>query len=689
MSLPVRARLPTAAMLLLVPFTVVAQEIDEIIVTADFRRRAVSDLAASVTVFDAHQIEQRAVQHFEELVNAVPNLNWSGDGHRARYFQIRGAGELEQYQGAPNPSVGFLIDDIDFSGIGTVATLFDMQQVEVLRGPQGTRYGANALAGLIYMQSTMPDAAWSGNAQLMAGNNDSYSAGLAFGGALNADDSLLLRMSVHQHQSDGFRDNPYLRRQDTNGRDETSVRARLTWLPSDEWQIYLAILFADIDNGYDAFAIDNSYTVLSDRPGRDAQQSRGASVKAEYSGWNGVTFASITALADSDIEFSYDADWGNSDSWAPVTYDFVSVSDRQRQTLTQEFRFVGKQWLAGVYAMRLQDDLATLDRGVYFDPDSNFADGLNSTFASAYEASNLAIFGQYDVDLTASTRLSVGVRAERRSTQYDDSNALRESPDESMLGGEVSLSHDHSASVTSFLTLSRGYKAGGFNLGMVPDDRREFGAEGMWNLEVGIKSSWPENNLHFNASFFYARRDDQQVRTSFQIDPGDPTSFVFFTDNAATGDTLGLEADVRWRPVDAWELYATMGVLDATFDHFVTPQVNLNGREQAHAPDYSFALGGRYSHPSGFFARIDVTARDEFFFDVSHDKTSQAYELVNARLGFETSRWSVQLWARNLFDTDYAVRGFFFGNEPPDFTPALYTRFGDPRQIGISVGVTF
>ena len=117
--------------------------------------------------------------------------------------------------------------------------------------------------------------------------------------------------------------------------------------------------------------------------------------------------------------------------------------------------------------------------------------------------------------------------------------------------------------------------------------------------------------------------------------------------------------------------------------------MNLNGREQAHAPNYSFALGGRYSHPSGFFARIDVTARDEFFFDVSHDKTSQAYELVNARLGFETSRWSAQLWARNLFDTDYAVRGFFFGNEPPDFTPALYTRFGDPRQIGISVDISF
>jgi outer membrane receptor protein involved in Fe transport len=137
---------------------VAAETIDEIIVTADFRERSLLDVPFSVSVMDAAFIEETAVQHFEELINLVPNMNWSGDGHRARYFQIRGVGELEQYQGAPNPSIGFLIDDIDFSGIGTVATLFDMQSVEVLRGPQGSRYGANALGGLVYLKSVSPSA---------------------------------------------------------------------------------------------------------------------------------------------------------------------------------------------------------------------------------------------------------------------------------------------------------------------------------------------------------------------------------------------------------------------------------------------------------------------------------------------------------------------------------------------------
>ena len=120
-----KLRLTSAVFLIssVVPAAVCAQDsIDEIIVKADYRGRKANELPASVTVVDAEQIRALAVQHFEEIINTVPKLNWSGEGNRARYFQIRGVGELEQYQGAPNPSVGFLIDDIDFSGIGTVAT---------------------------------------------------------------------------------------------------------------------------------------------------------------------------------------------------------------------------------------------------------------------------------------------------------------------------------------------------------------------------------------------------------------------------------------------------------------------------------------------------------------------------------------------------------------------------------------
>jgi outer membrane receptor protein involved in Fe transport len=673
------ALIPAALLSIFLTCSAVADEaIDEIIVTADFRERPADKLPVSVSVVSGDFIREAVQQHFEELVNVIPNLNWSGDGHRARYFQIRGIGELEQYEGAPNPSVGFLIDDIDFSGIGTVATVFDMESVEVLRGPQGSRYGANALAGLVYMRSTAPSAERDGRLQLTVGDDDALSIGAAFGGSLDEDERVLFRVSGQQHESNGFRNNPYLERDDTNGRNETSLRARLHASIGDDLEMKLAALYTDVDDGYDAFSLDNSYTMLSDKPGKDAQESGGASLRFDWSGNAAGSLTSITSFATSDIEFSFDADWGNDDSWNPVTYDYVSLTDRDRQTLSQEFRFVTDGWLLGVYAMNLTEDLQTINLGDYYDPFFDFADSLNDEFSSEFESTNLAAFGQGDWQLGEATTLSAGLRFEHRNTDYNDTGGTIADPSESMWGGELSLAREISDSIMSYVALSRGYKAGGFNLGLVPPDRRTFGDEVLWSLETGVKASLADDRVLLNAAVFASQRDDQQVRISEQLNPNDPASFVFYTINdSAGGEMYGLEADLRWFATDALEIYASLGLLRS--------KLGASGRDLAHAPRYSMAAGAVYRHENGFFARLDATARDEFFFDVSHDQKSQAYELVHARIGYEGDNWGAQLWARNLTDEDYAVRGFYFGNEPPDFPATLYTRLGDPRQVGITL----
>ena len=672
------------------------EPLEEIVVTADFRERAAAELPASVTVLDREAISEIAVQHFEELVFAVPNFNWSGDGNRARYFQIRGVGELEQYEGAPNPSVGFLVDDIDYSGIGTIATLFDIQQIEVLRGPQGSRYGANALAGLVYVQSADPTDEFSGLVRVEAGQDDLVGGGIAFGGPLGTGSGY--RLSVQHHESNGFRDNPFLGRADTNGRNETTLRGKLVFEPNDDWFVRFTAMYADIDDGYDAFAIDNSLTVLSDKPGEDAQESFGASIRADWSGAATFVLTSITTAADSDIGFSFDADWGNPDSWLPFTYDFIVDNDRGRRTLSQEIRLSSTDagrlfgdaadWLVGIYAMQLEDDLDAITQGILVDPDpiNGYTFTVDDRFSGEYEAVNAAVFGQLDLDVGDASRLGFGLRVERRSTDYSNSTGLTFDPGETMVGGELTFTHELSDLTTTYLSLARGFKAGGFNPGFgVPDDRREFDTEYLWNIEAGIKSSWLDGSLSVNAAIFYSDRRDQQIRTSFQLVPNDPASFVFFTDNANEGRMAGLEADLRWIPGDAWELYATIGLLDTEITEFGTPEVDLDGRDQAHAPAYTLALGGVYRHVNGLFARLDLYARDEFFFDYSHHQQSTAYELVNVRAGYEAERWSAQLWLRNALDESYAVRGFFFGNEPPAFPDTLYIRQGDPRQLGASL----
>ncbi len=653
--------------------------IDEITVTADYRERSLVEVPLSISSMSEKFISEVAVQHFEELVNLVPNMNWSGDGHRARYFQIRGVGELEQYQGAPNPSIGFLIDDIDFSGIGSIATLFDIQTVEVLRGPQGSRYGASALGGLIYMRSTEPSVERNGRLQLTVGNDDALSFAAAIGGALYGSESASFRVSAQKHQSNGFRDNTFLNRDDTNGRDETSLRGKAHFEPTETVDIDVSLLYSNIDNGYDAFSLDNSNTVLSDKPGKDAQESVGAAIRLDWRAFSDLTATSVTSFADSRIDFSFDADWGNAESWAPVTYDYVSSNDRTRRTASQEFRLGSEQWLIGVYAFDLVDEILTVNLGDYYDPLYDWADTLDDRFGSNYEASSVALFGQYDHDLMEATRLSAGFRIEHRSTDYFDTGGLTTAPSETMWGGEIGISRDFSA-LTAYASLAKGYRAGGFNLGAVPAGKRDFGSEEMWTIETGIKALLLDSRLHMNAAVFQYRRNEQQVRTSTQLIPGDPASFVFFTDNTGEGNALGVEVDARWFPADDWELYASLGLIDATLQ---------SGREQAHAPSFTFAAGLAYRNPNGFFARLDASAKDAFYFDVSHDQKSEPYQLLNARIGLEAEFWLVSLWGRNLFDQKYAVRGFYFGNEPPDFPDTLYTRSGDPRQMGITIEKRF
>lgn len=669
-----------------------AQEIlEEIVVTADFRQRAAAEIPSSISVIDAETIEQTAVQHFEELITQVPNLNWSGDGHRARYLQIRGVGELALYQGAPNPSVGFIVDDIDFSGIGSIATLFDVERVEILRGPQGTRYGANAIAGLVYVRSAEPGDELEGRVRLGIGEDNEFSIGAAVGGPIS--DSAGFRVSLQRYESDGFRSNPYLGRSDTNGRDELSLRGKLNWVVDNDWDFSLTAMLSDIDNGYDAFAIDNSLTVLSDKPGKDAQKSIGGSLRAIWSGAQAFDLISITSIADSDIDFSFDADWGNDDAWSPVTYDYISLNDRQRTTVSQEVRLTSKDgerilgghaaWLAGVYVSRLDEDLTTINEGDYFDPGFNFADSLDDRIDSQFDALNSAIFGQLDFDVGNDGILSIGLRLETRAIDYSDSSNLSLSPSETMIGGEISYRHVFNADLNAYASLSRGYKAGGFNLGFVPAGQREFGDEALWSVEAGVKASFAQDSILLSGAVFYNERLDQQVETSFQLNPNDPASFVFFTDNAAEGSSIGLEAELAWMPSERLRLYANLGLLRAEFDEFNNPLVDLTGRDQAHAPRYTFSAGGLFRFTENLFARIDVSGKDEFFFDVSHDQKSESFSLTNIRVGYETERWTAQAYARNLFDEEYAVRGFYFGNEPPNFPTELFVRQGDPRQVGV------
>jgi outer membrane receptor protein involved in Fe transport len=670
--------------------------LDEVVVTADLRDRPLIDLPASATVLDSSTLQQAGVQHFQDVISLVPNLNWSAGTSRPRFFQIRGVGELSQWQGAPNPSVGFLIDDVDFSGVGMPANLADVDRIEVLRGPQGTAYGANALAGLIAVNTkeASPEAEF--NADVTAGDYGTYGANAVLGGPLGIGDGsseTAWRLVAGDFRSDGFRRNSFLGRDDTNGYRESQARLKLSTQPTENLHARFTALWVDLDNGYDAFSIDNSRVTLSDKPGQDTQISRALALRLDYDA-DAFQVISRTSLGKSRSVYSFDGDWGNDVSWGANTpYDYFQRFDREHDTMSQDLRLVSRDnvddggrfsWLAGVYALRTDEDVTQTD--VW--RDLQFGDGDN-VFDSDYRATNLAAYGEAEWRVGERTVVSAGARAERRSADYSDSDGAHFSPDETMYGGSLSVRHELDARRTVYARLARGYKAGGFNIGdALPSNLLTYDAETLHDLEVGFRAVNETGTLHSDVALFYMRRYDQQVPTGLQLVPGDPLTFVLFTDNAAGGQNYGLEGTVGWRATDSLLVDARLALLQTRYLDYVIDDRDLDGREQAHAPQYQFDLGLEY-HRSNGFVRVDLAGVDDFYFDDSHDERAPSRVLTNLKAGLSGKHWRAEVWVRNLFDEYYSQRGFWFGNEPPDFTPKRYVEAGDPRHFGVTVSYEF
>ncbi|MCL2914358.1 TonB-dependent receptor [Shewanella corallii] len=695
------------------------QPMETLVVTADFRATEIDKVPASISVIGKQQLEDDGGENFQDILNAIPNINWSGGSSRARYFQIRGVGDQEEYEGAPNSSVGFFVDDIDLSGLGMASNLFDIDQVEVLRGPQSTLFGGNALAGAIYLKSAEPTAATEAGVEVSAGTDDLLTIGAYAGGSMNADDTLLGRISVQSHQQNGFMDNQYLGRDDTNARDEVSAKAKLRWYATDKLLADLTLIHGDFDNGYDAWSLDsNGENTYTDRPGKDTQTTNGAGLSLSWEAHKAFNVETITSFADTEQRHAYDGDWSNPEYWErqecreydddgnitavfPCVYDYWWDKTAERQNFSQDVRLLSTEdgrlfngttdWLVGLYYNRLSED-NHLEIDERYDAENRYLSSLDS----AYVATKYSAFGQLDTYIDR-FHYSAGLRVERWEADYSDTNSEAFTPEETMWGGHLSVSYQLTSDQLLYAKVSRGYKAGGFNVGIDSEKYPElqdfitYSPETLYNYELGHSATLLDGNLNTRLSVFYMDRQDQQVDASIQvIDDGKPGNFVLYTANATSSTNYGLEAQMNFYATDNLELYASLGLLKAEYDEYSYKDkygtlIELSGRELAHAPSYNYQLGATWRGDTGFFANMNLSGMDSFYYSDSNDFVSDDYHLLNLRLGYEADNWSVYLWGRNLTDEEYGVRGFFFGNEPnKDWADQQYVRYGDPRQLGIT-----
>ena len=688
---------------ILISSDLLSKDIEEIIVKGTWREAKVLEESSSIVILNTKLLKSEPIKHFENISYLVPNLNFAASDSRARHFQIRGIGERSGYERTPNSAVGFLIDDIDYSGQGGIATTFDIEQIEVHRGPQGSRIGSNALAGLIYIKTKEPTKQFEGIGELTTGTFGTFNAGLAFGGPVGFSENLTYRLTLRNDNTDGFRKNLYSGKSDTSKKDESTYRLKIDWEILEKTSLKLLISQIDLNDPADIWTIDGSLNTLSDRPGMDSQKTNTYGVKVFHQ-FDAFEFQSLSSITDTDIEISYDADWGNPESHAPYIYDYFSETIRDRKTLSQEFRLVSDianlnpqnktKWVIGISYFNVKEQNIKNDDGAYGDPSDPFGPYFSqSSSSSKFSSDNLSIFGNIDYFLDESLKLSLGARWENYESQYADSFGESFNPSDYMLGGKISLNKILSHSSNIFFSVARGFNQGGFNLnlGLAPDSKNSnlyYDPEFLTNYEIGLNSQLFNEMMNIAAVIFYSDREDQQVLISTQVDPTDPNTFSFLTQNAAEGTNKGLELNVNLKLTESLDFFSRLGLLKTEINNWKS-RPDLEGRAQAHAPKRSYALGVSWSITDRASLSLDLVGKSSFYYSDSHDNQSKSYALTNLSYNYSIGHWTYSVWARNIFDKYYSVRGFYFGNEAPDFKDKLYERHGDPRHIGITARYDF
>ena len=668
-------------------------------VTADVWASPLARMPASVSVFDETSLRAGAVRHFGDLVDQMPNLTWTGGTSRPRYLQIRGLGENSQYEGeTPDSAVRFLIDDFDFTGLGTIGSTFDVSQVEVLRGAQAGAFGANAAGGVVRLVTNAPTPFWTGQAESSVGSAALRTGSLALGGPLVAarPEQFMARVALQQTSSDGFRRNVTLNRA-TNTRDEFTARVRLTWNPQPLWTWAGAAIAANFNNGFDAFALDNNGRfTYSDQPGRDEQRSLAASLRGTYRGWAAARFTTVTSGVHSRSIYSYD------DDWTAASYAGFSDLRRERTVLNQELRLdseplaaseKGDRWTLGAFFS------STAEASRYVGQDPYSRRGL----ATQYDARNAALFGQWGHNFTARTRLVVGLRAERialtgngkKMLTYLNPSAtepvvtLAPRFSDSLPGGKLTLEHELSDHEFAFLALTRGYKAGGINIDARIDQTQDpltYASEYLWQYEAGLRGHWLEQQLTGEITAFLIQRANTQVRDS----AGFGGNYRFFTDNAQRAQVAGVEAAGSYALTKKWSLRGTLALMQSHLRPFTLANGNVGGgRTLANTPRYGYTFSTSYRPASGFFASAEWIARAQQFDSNNQNEFRRAFQVINATWGYAWRTWTLTLWGKNLLNEKYDQRVFFFGNEDPDYLEKRYEDRAAPRQIGLTAAYRF
>ena len=684
--------------------------IDEIVVTARHRAEDIQTVPISMTAVGATAIEENRATTMQDLEHLVPNLVFGETGTTGEtHIGIRGIGDFSRNIGF-DTRVGVYIDGV-FAGqsLAVDQGLVDIAQVEVLRGPQGTLFGKNSSSGAINILSNKPELGeTTGHLRLGGGNLDTIYGEAVLNFPMG--DNAAARLAIISQEQDGYIENLLTGKNLMTG-DHTLARLRLRFQPSDSLDINFTadarvqdndLLFLEPDDTYEntvgnpdaapRFVVDQDAQLIDENSGG------GAGLTIDYTFANEHVLTSITGYRTVDRKVGSDED-----ATRVFTLDARFFED-DFEHFTQEFRLASPadrsfRYVGGLFYF---DQQAETDRVVALGPGfGGPPEGVDAAIQdSEVDTTNVAAFVNGTIDLSDRWSIGGGVRytdesKDARIGQFVFPGfGLAEMIDETFDRDEdywtynLNLNFQINDDVLTYFTFANGYKAGGFNVDLVPTvDDLLFEEETVDSFEIGMKSDWLDGRLRLNIAAFHAKYDDYQV-FQFRFDPFSGTTALLIS-NAAEVTTKGVEIEGSISFTDSFEIDYGLGFTDATFDDFpggaIDPNtgepLNVAGNSLPRAPDFNASITARYLYQYGS-AMLNYTYRDDQFFNPDNRPNSlqEGYGLLNGSIDFTfNDRWTIAVWGRNLTDEEYrGMRGVSFLGVP-------FSLFMQPRTYGADV----
>lgn len=652
--------------------------LESVTVTAQKREESIQEVPQSISVFTQTQIQDAGILDVTDVSLLTPNVHMK-QGASTNLIIVRGISNDADYI---HSTTGLYVDDVPYSlNFMHNPALFDIERIEVLRGPQGTLYGKNSESGVVNIVTRKPGNQLVGKVFTEIGAYDpdhgrsiSYRAGLNLSGPI-VQDKFFMGVAGEYETSDGYMMNTHTGNDSAGDINRKNGRLNALWTPSDRLDITMTADLMDISDGngnkrYDEGVWSTSpHEILYDTDNNIIEQSgNGQTVKVDFRADN-FRLLSITGRRYYENHMLRDANLAPTD---------VGVNDLfySSDMISQEFRILSPEekgvfrWLGGIYVFR-EDNDTDLDMPT-----------LKTVRNTDVESFGYAVFGEGTLTLLDRIHLTAGLRYgfddQDASMRYTHATVttFKKSIDESVILPKFSVGYDIRSDMMVYATVSKGYNAGGFNTAYATGtDNFSYNAEYTWNYELGLKSAWFDNRLTANLALFYISIDDKQVA---EYDSVTDSTYIL---NAAQAHSQGFEFEMHAKPVRGLDLFGGIGFTEVVFDRWQTDDGDYTEKDFPNAPQMTVNAGAQYRHNSGLFGRLDVSVSDGYYSDASNTQWLGGKTLVDLRAGYEAEKYDIVLWCKNLFNREYQTIGF-----ARKFDQVID---GAPRMFGVTLTYYF